>query len=163
MKVMEYTLDEVFLCLMEGPSGIYTDADMEKNGYFNCIAYIDDNAMDTWIAVKVLELAGICREIITEVNGVKGWRLLEDYAIRNGRLPEVIMVDLQMPLMDGFDLINKIRSSPFYSPEEVRILLVSAGLDDSDLKRMEELDIRDHVVKPLDVAELSKMLLQWKK
>lgn len=123
-----------------------------------CIFYIDDLEMDRWLAKHVLETAGVCKQIVTASNGEEGLRAILEYCSANSRLPEVIIVDLQMPRMDGFALISTIKSHSYYSESNTKIILTSAGLHDMDLQKIEELEIENVLLKPIQQSELIKLL-----
>lgn len=125
---------------------------------FRCIFYIDDSEMDRWLARYVLEASGMCTEIKTASNGEEGLKAILEYCSINSRFPDVIIVDLQMPRMDGFALISTIKAHSYYLKSNTKIILTSAGLGDIDLRKIEELQIENILLKPLDQNDLKRVL-----
>jgi CheY-like chemotaxis protein len=76
---------------------------------------------------------------------------------RAGYRPHVMLLDLDMPVMDGFRLLEEIRKDPDWG--EVRIIILSALRDSS---RIRELGVHDYLTKPVGVATLLRAIeTQW--
>ncbi|MFW5499754.1 MULTISPECIES: response regulator [unclassified Maridesulfovibrio] len=70
---------------------------------------------------------------------------------------DLVLMDLQMPEMNGFDAISSIRTG---SPEvrEIPIIVMSAYGRESDFKKMSDLGVNDYIAKPISTEELEKAL-----
>ncbi|GKT29003.1 response regulator [Aduncisulcus paluster] len=70
---------------------------------------------------------------------------------------DLVLMDLQMPEMNGFDAISSIRTG---SPEvqELPIIVMSAYGRESDFKKMSDLGVNDYIAKPVSTEELEKPL-----
>jgi len=123
-----------------------------------CIFYIDDSEIDRWLAKHILETSGLCNQIVTASNGEEGIKAIAEYYLKTNKLPDIIIVDLQMPRIDGFKLISAIGTLPHFSKESCKIILTSAGLEEEDWNRINELQIKNILLKPLDLVELRKLL-----
>lgn len=85
--------------------------------------------------------------IITEENG--------KYALEwlyKGNLPDLLIVDLQMPEMDGFDFVEYIRRSGFFN--RLPIIVLSSRESVEDRLRCFELGANDYLIKPFNPKEL---------
>ena len=69
-----------------------------------------------------------------------------------GSLPRMIVSDLMMPKMDGFELLNAVRATPGLNA--LPFVLLSARSDASDLQRAFFLGASDYLVKPFEVDQL---------
>ncbi|MBR11355.1 MAG: hypothetical protein CMP48_27225 [Rickettsiales bacterium] len=69
---------------------------------------------------------------------------------------DLLVTDLMMPLMDGFELIEKIKAD--LSLKQLRIMVVSARTSDQDLDRVLEIGVNDVLSKPFDPAKFSKYI-----
>ena len=127
-------------------------------GKFDCVLIIDDSPIDSWLACKIFEVSNICRSVLTASTGEKGLKIIDDYFKIHQRLPDIILVDFQMPLMDGLEVIKNIKGNPAYLKEETEIILISAGLDEADLQKMGDMGIKNILLKPLDKTELLEIL-----
>jgi len=71
--------------------------------------------------------------------------------------PEIILLDLNMPEMDGFSTYTKIRAEHW--SKHVKIIATTGLGSDSSRKRTGELGFNGHIVKPVDPEELAAVLL----
>jgi CheY-like chemotaxis protein len=125
----------------------------------NCILIVEDSEMDTWLAIKVIELSGICGEIITARHGNEALEKLKNYYTQHQYYPEIMLIDFQMPYMDGIELIGKIRRLPSIQERKSKIILVTAGLDlEVDIPKIAENKVEHIFFKPLDKEMLLKIL-----
>lgn len=158
---MEYTISLSSIEVNERPPDTYPFSSNTSNmGNLLSLFYVDDNPIDSWLAVSFFEHAGIAKEIITATNGADAFKTVLEYYEKNLRLPEVIIADLIMPKMDGFDFLKKVEDLPFYSVERTKLILITEDMADEDIERAERLQIKNILLKPLDIEELKKILGQ---
>ncbi len=111
-----------------------------------------------------------CRAVIVDLLSPLGIEMLEasdgheGLAQANEFRPDVIITDLIMPEMDGFELIHHIRQSP--SPEDVTVIVVSASAYEEDQQRSIDAGSNAFVRKPVKVDDLFAQLrrflgLEW--
>jgi DNA-binding response OmpR family regulator len=86
-------------------------------------------------------------QVITEENG----KFALDW-LYEGNLPDMIIVDLQMPEMDGFDLVEYIRRSGFFN--RLPIIVLSSRDSVDDRLKCFELGANDYLIKPFNPKEL---------
>ena len=120
------------------------------------VLIVDDNQASRAVMTSVLEPLG-CRLIEAE-DGKQGW----ERAIANS--PDVIITDLDMPEIDGFQLIQQLRSSS--QLQKVVIIVYSASVFEQDRKNSLKAGADAFLPKPLQVDDLFKLLethlkLEW--
>ena len=71
-------------------------------------------------------------------------------------VPDIIFVDVIMPQMDGFELVEKLRENP--KTADVPVVLVTGVNAHGSHERAKELDIRHHITKPWEPWALEKVL-----
>lgn len=103
---------------------------------------IDDDANLLRLLGESLEGAGF--QVLTAGNGLEGIRQL--YAAR----PDLVILDLMMPQMDGWDTLKRIREM-----SEVPVIMLTARDAEADRLRGFELGVDDYVTKPFSLAELN--------
>jgi PAS domain S-box-containing protein len=91
---------------------------LNKDGHIRDILIIDDDPNDLRLLEKILRDHGRYKPIPIE-GGRKGWEAI------NTRLPDAIILDIFMPEMDGFTILEKIRENPIL--REIPVLVVSGG------------------------------------
>jgi PAS domain S-box-containing protein len=91
---------------------------LNKNGTIHNILVIDDDPNDLRLIGKILNEQGQYKPILAQ-GGRKGWEAI------NANVPHVIILDIFMPEMDGFAILEKLRESPVL--RDIPVLVVSGG------------------------------------
>ena len=101
---------------------------LKKEGEILDVLIIDDDPNDLRLMEKVLLENGRYRPVLAQ-GGEEGWKLL------NRRTPHIIILDLFMPDMDGFSILERLQKDP--SRNQIPVLVVSGGsLSDEQLKQL---------------------------
>lgn len=101
------------------------------------VLLIDDNELDNFINHKTMEAHHFAETIFTATNGqsaidfIKNMRQLGDE-----RFPEVIFIDLNMPLMDGFQFIEYCRNEPVFREKDVKLVVLTSSVNEQDRSRI---------------------------
>lgn len=109
----------------------------------------DDNPVNALIARRALESAGF-----TVTVAATGSEAL-DAAARMA--PELVLMDLRMPVMDGFEAMRRLRAGGFTAP----IIAVSAEINPDIERRARDCGASGVAAKPLDAQALRSLALQW--
>jgi CheY-like chemotaxis protein len=72
---------------------------------------------------------------------------------------DIVLMDMQMPVMDGLEATRRIRAQPRF--EKLPVVAMTANAMEEDRRRCLEAGMNDHVGKPIEPAELWTMLLKW--
>ena len=113
----------------------------------------EDNSTNVMILVKMLEKLG-CQALVVS-DGVEAVD-----ALRHAD-PDVILMDINMPRMDGIAAAREIRRLGL--APRAPIIAVTAKPMPSDLRELAELNIDDVVTKPIRLAHLSEAIDKWAK
>ncbi|MEH6346713.1 MAG: response regulator [Bermanella sp.] len=114
---------------------------------------VEDNEMNQDLAVELLESEGLK---ITVVND--GQKALD--ILKTTRFDGVLM-DCQMPVMDGYEATREIRKQDKYA--ELPVIAMTANAMVSDKEKVLEAGMNDHVAKPIDVDAMFITLSKWVK
>ncbi|MEA3290497.1 MAG: cache domain-containing protein [Campylobacterota bacterium] len=115
------------------------------------ILLVEDNTTNQDIIIGLLEGSGINIEIAN--NGQEAIELHN----HNKNKYELILMDIQMPVMDGFETTNIIRASN----SDITIIALTANVMDSDIKKTKEAKMDEHLNKPIDVEKFYSSLLKY--
>ena len=130
----------------------------------NCIFIVEDSEVDTWIALKVLEFAKISKTVISANESKDAIFKLKSFSEKEHSLPEIILVDLSLPLVDGCELISRIKKLPHFDPRHTQLILITEDLDDDvDLIKMQKNDVRYVIFKPLNKEKLEEAMALFEK
>ena len=116
------------------------------------ILLADDNPVNCRIAVLMLEKAG---HQIDVVNG--GADAIE--AVR-GKAYDLVLMDVQMPDVDGLEATRRIRALPV-AHAGVPVIAVTASAMQGDDQRCFDAGMNDYVTKPIDRARLLSKVSEW--
>jgi CheY-like chemotaxis protein len=123
---------------------------------------IDDNDVDLKINSKIITLSGLFDEILVCQSAEEGLSYLNKYVDKIDELPDFILLDIQMPEMDGFDFLEVYKNYPRALKEKCAIAILSSTLDFGDIKKAEA---NPHVIKllkkPLFPKELEELLKKY--
>lgn len=72
--------------------------------------------------------------------------------MQSGNLPDLIICDIEMPVMDGFEFIKKIRSSGFF--DDIPLIMLSGKEESKDKIKCFEMGADDYVIKPFNPKEI---------
>ena len=112
------------------------------------ILVADDNADALQTLATVLELGG--HEVFSASNGSLALESAERH------LPEVALLDIGMPLLDGYEVARRIRAQVW--GKRITLVALTGWGQDSDRRRSQEAGFDSHLVKPLDLAKLTQLL-----
>ncbi len=113
------------------------------------ILLVEDNELNREIATEILKEAGF--EIEEADNGQKAVEMVE--ASKPGYY-RLILMDVQMPVMDGYEATRTIRSFPDKELARVPIVAMTANAFDEDKKKAFECGMNSHIAKPVDMEVL---------
>ncbi len=121
------------------------------------ILIVEDNDVNLEIAKVLLSDAGA--DVITAVNG----RLaLNRFSESNPYEIDVILMDIMMPEMDGYEATRTIRSLDRSDSKTVPIIAMTANTFSEDIKHCKEAGMNDHVGKPIDIDKLISKIAKYK-
>jgi CheY-like chemotaxis protein len=131
---------------------------LNRTNKLNKIMLIDDSEIDLKINSKILSLNFEGTQIITCLSAEKGLSYLKKHCNQPNELPECILLDIQMPDMDGFEFLENYKNLPQQVIDHCTVVILSSTLDFGDIKRAEAnrfvLKLLKKPLKPLELKEL---------
>jgi len=112
------------------------------------ILIADDNNDALESLATLLQLSG--HEVYTATNGGTALQSAERH------LPEVALLDIGMPMLDGYEVAKRIRAQPW--GQRITLVALTGWGQDSDRRRSREAGFDSHLVKPLDLETLTDLL-----
>lgn len=108
------------------------------------ILIIDDNKTYREGLIELLNLEGYMT--LEAENGFLGLQIIHQY------MPDLIICDIDMPVMNGIEVLQSLKSNPKFST--IPFLIVSGGSDERATKIVKELEIGAFLTKSLSVSDL---------
>jgi len=117
------------------------------------ILVVDDNPINILVATKLLEYLNM--DVITAAGGEEAVEL----AVHNQF--DLILMDIQMPVMDGISATRAIRTQAPPERRRVPVVAMSAHALDGDVEKCLQAGMDDHLAKPFVESQLREVLLRW--
>lgn len=123
------------------------------------VLLIDDNDIDLKINAKVINLSNFFDEIILCQSGEEGLNYINKNLDHPELLPDFILLDIQMPEMDGFEFLEIYKDLPKSFLNHCKLAILSSTLDFGDIKKSEANPLVIKLLKkPLYPHELRELL-----
>jgi two-component system, sensor histidine kinase and response regulator len=115
----------------------------------------EDNPINQQIATELLAMVGV--EVVVANHGQEALDRLEEFG---ANYFEAILMDMQMPVMDGYEASKRIRADARYS--HIPLIAMTAHAMVEERARCLDLGMNDHVSKPIDPMQLFSCLKHWR-
>lgn len=86
-------------------------------------------------------------DVIAAEDGQEAWEKIQSES------PDVVLLDLSMPKMDGFEVVRHLRENP-PTEKKIPIIIISALVDQQNMKRGNELGVDQYLVKPCQISHI---------
>jgi CheY-like chemotaxis protein len=124
------------------------------------ILLVDDSTIDTMINEKIVSSLGLFKEVHRAENGAQALKIFNLYQSGTTDVPDIILLDLNMPVMDGFGFIQAFQALNFPHKENVLIVIVTSSDDPMDMKLAKNLGIKYFLSKPLTHESVRTIIQQ---
>lgn len=131
---------------------------MPKN--FENAYFIDDDSIFIFVSKKLIEEENFCDNLNVFENGKNAIEALVDSGNQNQKLPDIIFLDLSMPIMSGWEFLDSFQAAPIMGKENIKIIVMSSSINPLEMNMIKSYPIvYDYIVKPLTPADLNKILV----
>jgi two-component system sensor histidine kinase/response regulator len=137
----------------EAPPDLVTRHFLRENGNHLRILLVEDNPVNQVLAVRLLEKRG--HAVAVAGNGKEALVALEKQAF------DLVLMDVQMPVMDGFEATAAIREKEKTSGNHLPVIAMTAHAMVGDKERCLEAGMDDYITKPIRGEELSDLLKHY--
>lgn len=120
---------------------------------------IDDDKLYTFLLTKTLTKLQACDKISVYENGKLGIDALKIQIAQNGELPELIFLDINMSVMDGWEFIEEYKQLADGNNLGSIIYVASSSISTDDMaKARSHKEIHDYIVKPISANTITAIL-----
>ncbi|MGY0391872.1 response regulator [Bizionia sp. KMM 8389] len=126
------------------------------NTTINTVCIIDDDPIYVFGTKKIMESLNFCKNFLVYKNGKKALDYLIPKLETNATLPDLILLDLNMPILDGWQVLDEIIK--IQTKRKIKIYIVSSSIDSRDLQRAKEYDlVSNYIIKPFSAEKLNEL------
>ena len=125
----------------------------------NTICIIDDDPIFRFGTKKMMEKIQFSLNFLVYKNGKEAFDNLALKLQLNTNLPDVILLDLNMPIMDGWQFLEEF--TKITNSERIPIYIVSSSVDSRDIAKAKSYDIvNNYIIKPFSLSGIKDLLLE---
>lgn len=119
---------------------------------------IEDDEVNALLSKRLLEKFVITNGVFIVPNGQEALKFIVNYDPDFNTCPELIFVDIDMPIMDGFSFLESFEELYYLNKDKVTIVMLTNSSNPEDIERCKELGVELFLTKPLTESKIVKLL-----
>jgi len=135
---------------------------MPQNVNNNPILLVEDNPLDIDLTLRAFKKRNLINPIQVARDGEQAIQYIDKW-IAGEQPPVVILLDLNMPKVDGLEVLRVFKSHPKYNP--IPIVVLTTSSDNRDIEKAYQLGANSYIIKPVNfdkfVEVASQIELYW--
>jgi len=119
------------------------------------ISIVDDDDIYRYSVLRTLKEQNITKKILVFSDGEEALDFMLDNIGNSQNLPDVIFLDINMPIMDGFQFMEEyIKIKPKVG-KKITVYMISSSVNPIDIERSKSIsEISDYIIKPIETEKL---------
>ena len=118
------------------------------------VLIVDDEEIDRFIAARLIEKLQLTGQIEVASNGEQAFEVIRKWGVGIGEKHTLILLDINMPLMNGFAFLDKCKQIGYLRESYVQIILLTSSIHPEDRKKAAFYGINTYLIKPLTTDKL---------
>jgi len=129
-----------------------------KDGKIDLVMLVDDNDTDNFISKRIIEITKFAQNIEVKNSGKSALQYLEQEQNNPDKLPDIIFLDINMPIVDGFVFLFEFEMFPESVKDKCKIIILSSSNNKRDIAKIVDNDyVIKFITKPLTETALSEV------
>lgn len=122
------------------------------------VLLVDDDQTTNFLNKLLLTRLGVAEQVLTATNGEEALRVLAQQCEAGTRCPHLILLDMNMPVLNGLAFLEAYAQLPPTVQQAIVIVMLTTSLHPVDLARAQQLPIADFLNKPLTEEKVADLL-----
>jgi len=129
-------------------------------GKIESCCIIDDDPIFIYGIKRIMKEISFCKKITVYNNGQEALDGLTQLTQESNEIPQVILLDLNMPIMNGWEFLDEYIKIPNSNLEKVVIYITSSSVDPRDLEKIKDYKpwVHNYILKPVTPNDLENIL-----
>ena len=124
----------------------------------NIACIIDDDPIFIFGTKRIMQLTNFCEGFMIFHNGKEAYENLNAIIINKEKLPDIILLDLNMPVWDGWQFLDEFIQIP--NKTEITIYIITSSVDPEDIEKAKSYDaVSNYIVKPITIDKLKELMI----
>jgi CheY-like chemotaxis protein len=119
---------------------------------------IDDDPVTNLVNTKLIEKTGVSCEVTVALSGRQALEILLERVEKAQPLPDLIILDINMPLVNGFEFLHYLDQLNLREMQRTKIVILSSSDDMEDRQKARQLGIDMYLVKPVTANIVANLL-----
>jgi len=132
-----------------------TEEKAKKEG---CILLVDDDETSNYINKRIISKFYTSDHTFIVPNGQKALEFLESQWAQKGNLPDFIFLDINMPVMDGFQVLDEMNKKMMDYRERTKVIILTSSSNPKDIDQAKSYEIHAYLNKPLTVEKMKQLV-----
>lgn len=118
------------------------------------VLLVEDDPITNYINCRLINKVGAASEIQVALNGHDALTMIKERIQNNECCPDLIFLDINMPVMDGFEFLERFRRLDFPNKEKVVIVMLTTSTHMKDMDKLGSFGNSELISKPLNQEKL---------
>jgi two-component system, response regulator len=123
------------------------------------ILLVEDNPLDAELAMRALKTAGLANSLLWVKDGQEALDYLfqeGQYADRGRSVPRLVLLDVNMPRINGVEVLKAIKADA--RTRRIPVVMLTASTQERDMADSYHLGVNSYMMKPVDFAEFTEIV-----
>jgi CheY-like chemotaxis protein len=134
---------------------------------FDKILIVDDDDTSTFLTKSLLEDLQVSTHIATAANGKEALDYIDSHCLEANKkaladqgsfCPQLILLDINMPVMNGFEFLEACRQKHCFKAHDVKVVMLTSSASAKDLQQAQAYQVHEYMVKPFTEEKIRKLI-----
>ena len=123
------------------------------------LCIVDDDEVYKFFVKKILKIKKLADDVLTFTDGEEAFNYINENKENLEKLPDIIFLDINMPIMDGFQFMDEYTKIKAKIDKKITIYMITSSIDPIDLERSKKyVEISDFIIKPITAEVLQRII-----